>query len=101
MKVARRRTLLSMSRAALKALLLTACLCSGVAAGEPSDAEIRDQLIQQSIASYRGNCPCPYNVDRAGRHCGARSAYSKLGGAAVLCYSGDVSDEMVMRLRMR
>jgi hypothetical protein len=46
-------------------------------AAELSDARIRELLIQQSIANYPGNCPCPYNVDRAGRRCGARSAYSK------------------------
>ena len=101
MAVADHRTLLLMSRAALKAFLLTACLCSGAVASEPSDAEIRDQLIQQSIASYRGSCPCPYNLDRAGRRCGARSAYSKPGGDAPLCYPSDVSDELVSRYKNR
>src|SRR5258707_14770601 len=39
-----------------------------------TDAEIRKAIIADSIASYRGSCPCPYNRDRAGRNCGARSA---------------------------
>ena len=99
--VRRGRTLLRMSRAALNALLLTALLCSGAALGETSDSEIRDQLIQQSIASYRGNCPCPYNVDRAGRRCGARSAYSRPNGASPLCYPSDVSEETVSKYRKR
>jgi hypothetical protein len=30
-----------------------------------TDAEIKQEIIKQSIASYRGSCPCPYNVDRA------------------------------------
>lgn len=46
-------------------------------AADLSDARIRELLIQQSIANYPGNCPCPHNDDRAGRRCGARSAYSK------------------------
>lgn len=48
------------------------------------------RAIRQSIAAYSGNCPCPYSVDRAGRRCGARSAYSRPGGAAPLCYPADV-----------
>ena len=45
-----------------------------------TDAEIKRAIINESIASYRsnrGNCPCPYNTDRAGHRCGARSAYSR------------------------
>jgi len=66
-----------------------------------SDAEIRELLIQRSIASYPGNCPCPYNVDRAGRRCGARSAYSKPGGYAPLCYPSDVTEEMIAKYRQK
>jgi hypothetical protein len=56
---------------------------------EKTDAEIKQAIIKESIASYRGSCPCPYNVDRAGRRCGARSAYSRPGGASPLCYEKD------------
>ncbi len=65
----------------------------------PSDAEIKRVLIQQSIARYSGSCPCPYNVDRGGRRCGGRSAYSRPGGYAPLCYESDVTQEMVERYR--
>ena len=46
-------------------------LALGIAAAQAkkpakSDAEIKQEIIKQSIASYRGNCLCPYNVDRAG-----------------------------------
>ncbi len=71
------------------------------ASAELSAAQIRELLIKKSIASYRGSCPCPYNVDRAGRRCGARSAYSKPGGDAPLCYPSDVSDELVSRYKKR
>jgi hypothetical protein len=65
------------------------------------DDEIRKTIIAASIASYRGNCPCPYNVDRAGRQCGARSAYSRPGGASPLCYPSDVSQKMVDEYRKK
>ena len=61
----------------------------------PSDDAIRAAIIQRSIASYYGSCPCPYSTDRAGRRCGGRSAHSRPGGASPLCFPSDVSDEMV------
>lgn len=69
--------------------------------GGQSDASIRQALIARSLASYAGSCPCPYNVDRGGRRCGGRSAYSRPGGASPLCYAGDVSDAAVQAFRMR
>jgi SH3 domain-containing protein len=66
-----------------------------------TDAEIRRTLIRESISSYSGNCPCPYNTDRAGRSCGRRSAHSRPGGEAPLCYESDISDAMVRRFRER
>jgi len=65
----------------------------------PSDAQIKQLLIDESIAAYSGNCPCPYNTDRRGRSCGRRSAYSREGGEAPLCYAKDVSAEMVKAYR--
>jgi hypothetical protein len=64
-----------------------------------TDAEIKQQIIKQSIASYRGSCPCPYNVDRAGRMCGRRSAYSRPGGASPICYEKDVTQKIVDEYR--
>ena len=63
----------------------------GSAASAQSDAQIRQRLIRQSIAGYSGSCPCPYSVARNGSRCGGRSAYSRPGGAAPLCYPADVS----------
>ncbi|WP_394805426.1 hypothetical protein [Kordiimonas aestuarii] len=85
-------------------LVIFCGLVSGtvVAADKPlSDAEIRQILIQQSLASYPGNCPCPYNVMKNGRSCGKRSAYSKPGGYSPLCYPADVSDTMVENYRKK
>jgi hypothetical protein len=65
------------------------------------DDEIKQQIIKDSIASYPGTCACPYNVDRAGHQCGRRSAYSRPGGYAPLCYPNDVTKEMVEDYRKR
>ncbi|TQV89386.1 hypothetical protein [Aliikangiella coralliicola] len=71
-----------------------------VDAKEPlSDKEVTNILIKQSIRNYSGNCPCPYNRDRAGRRCGKRSAWSKPGGASPLCFASDVTKEMIGEFR--
>ncbi|MGB7318088.1 MAG: SH3 domain-containing protein [Planktotalea sp.] len=60
----------------------------------PSSRDItmaRKAIIRQSIAAYPGSCPCDYNHDRAGRRCGKRSAWSRRGGYAPLCYDSDVT----------
>jgi hypothetical protein len=64
-----------------------------------TDDEIRDRLIKQSIRSYPGNCPCPYNLASNGSRCGGRSAYSRPGGHSPLCYARDVSDQRVQQYR--
>lgn len=92
--------ILKSGRAAATLLALSAATLSGPAWGQ-SDAQIRQRLIRQSIASYPGSCPCPYSVDRGGRRCGGRSAYSRPGGYAPLCYPSDVSAEDVRRARGR
>lgn len=54
--------------------------------------EARSAIISQSIASYPGSCPCPYNRDRGGRRCGARSAWSRPGGYSPICFDSDVTE---------
>lgn len=53
-------------------------------------AQLKQAVIRASIETYPGPCPCPYSVMRNGRPCGARSAYSRPGGYAPLCYPADV-----------
>jgi len=60
-----------------------------------SDDEIRQLIIEDSIASYPGVCACPFNSARNGSSCGRRSAWSKQGGYAPICYKKEVSKEMV------
>ena len=50
------------------------------------------KMIAESISSYSGNCACPYNSAVNGSSCGKRSAYSKPGGAAPLCYETEITD---------
>src|SRR5690242_12853449 len=64
-----------------------------------TDDQIRQLLVQASIAAYAGNCPCPENRNSASRRCGGNSAYSRPGGSHPLCYPSDVSDVMVKRYR--
>jgi len=64
-----------------------------------SDAEIRNRLIQESIAAYSGACPCPENRNSRGARCGGNSAYSRAGGNRPLCYPSDVTDAMIRRYR--
>lgn len=86
-------------RAAVVILVLVAALVAAADDRGLSDDEIREILIQRSIASYSGNCPCPYNRASNGSRCGKRSAYSRPGGASPLCYPSDVTDAMVERYR--
>ena len=88
----------SLIRAVLAAGSLVLAVPSMAQAGQ-TDAQIRQEMIRQSIASYSGSCPCPYSTDRGGRRCGARSAYSRPGGAAPLCYASDISDAQVAAYR--
>lgn len=66
-----------------------------------TDAAIAQILIEDSIANYSGNCPCPYNAARNGSRCGKRSAYSRPGGYSPLCFKEDVTKEMVQEYRAR
>ena len=95
-----------------RALLIAVLLFAGVAHAEPAakkapapasahptDEELRRLLVERSIREYSGNCPCPYSVDRAGRRCGGRSAWSRPEGSAPYCYPKDIPKEEVDSLR--
>jgi hypothetical protein len=81
--------------------LFAASVAAAGSKGEPTDAQVRRILIAESREAYSGNCPCPYDTDRAGRRCGKRSAYSRPGGEAPLCYDHDVTQEMIEEYRRR
>jgi len=60
-----------------------------------ADDHVRVYMIYQSWQKYPDNCPCPYSQDAIGHTCGGRSAYTRPGGYAPLCYHSDISREMV------
>lgn len=85
-----------------RSALLFACLAlaSGAwAQATLSAAQVKQKIIAESIAAYPGRCPCPYNAARNGSACGGRSAWSRQGGYAPICYEREISAEMVSRWR--
>ncbi|WP_073603404.1 hypothetical protein [Vibrio aerogenes] len=64
-----------------------------------SDAQVRQQIIHESILRYPGNCPCPYSRASNGYKCGKRSAWSKPGGYTPICYPNEISDKEVKAWR--
>ena len=85
-------------------LLMLAAIMAPAAmqAAQPmTDDQVRQAIIAESIRSYPGRCPCPYNSASNGSRCGKRSAWSKPGGYAPICYPNEVSKEMVDRYRKR
>ncbi|MDU8500557.1 hypothetical protein RYB01_15400 [Pseudomonas syringae] len=84
------------------AILALLCAFSANAReAQVTDASIVKAIIQESIDSYSGNCPCPYNSARNGSRCGKRSAYSREGGEEPICYKEDVTKEMISDYRRR
>lgn len=65
------------------------------------DSVLIQRIIAESLDSYPSSCACPYSRDRAGRHCGKRSAYSKPGGYAPVCFPSDVTKAMIDAFRSR
>lgn len=66
-----------------------------------SDSEVKKAIIAESIAGWSGNCACPFNRARNGSACGKRSAWSKAGGYAPVCYENEVTPEMIREWRAR
>jgi hypothetical protein len=67
-------------------------------------AAIAAIIIKASRDQYHASgrpCACPDDTMRNGRSCGGRSAYSRPGGAAPLCYPSDVTAEMIEAYRRR
>jgi hypothetical protein len=67
-------------------------------------AAIAAIIIQVSRDQYHAGgrpCACPDDRARNGSDCGGRSAYSRPGGAAPLCYPTDVTAAMIESYRQR
>lgn len=66
-----------------------------------TDDQIKQQIIDDSIASYPGTCACPFNRARNGSSCGRRSAWSKAGGYSPICYKKEVTQDRVKQWRQQ
>lgn len=64
-----------------------------------SDQQVKKQIIADSIDAYPGKCPCPYNAARNGSACGGRSAWSRKGGYAPICYEREIDNDRVRKWR--
>ncbi|MET4749213.1 hypothetical protein [Bradyrhizobium sp. RT11b] len=67
-------------------------------------AAIAALIVAESRRVYYSTghpCACPDDRMRNGRACGGRSAYSRPGGAAPLCYPTDVPEAMIETYRER
>jgi hypothetical protein len=67
-------------------------------------AAIAAIIVQASRDQYHAGgrpCACPDDIMRNGRACGGRSAYSRPGGAAPLCYPTDVPAAMIDSYRQK
>lgn len=89
----------------MKKLLLLVGLCMAFGAEAKQNGQsveaIKQKIIKESIESYPGNCPCPYNTASNGSRCGKRSAYNRAGGYAPLCYLEDISDRRLKEYQAR
>jgi hypothetical protein len=90
----------SISHVAAATAALALFAPANLAHGSMPDAAVQQRMIRESLASYPGNCPCPYNVARNGSSCGRRSAWSRAGGYAPLCYVSDIPKAQVQAYRM-
>jgi hypothetical protein len=67
-------------------------------------AAIAAIIVQASRDQYHAagrSCACPDDTMRNGKACGGRTAYSRPGGAAPLCYLSDVTATMIGSYRQR
>jgi len=63
-----------------------------------TEAAIIAAIIAASIAEYKAMgkpCACPEDAMRNGRRCGGVSAWSRPGGYKPLCYTADVTAQMI------
>ncbi len=80
-------------------LFVAALLLAGPVLGQTTPRGLTDQqvaeiVIRESRQAYYATghpCACPEDLARNGSRCGARSAYSRPGGASPKCYVRDVT----------
>jgi hypothetical protein len=85
------------------ALIVLLLISSSVEASrQPSDSDIRAEIVKESIAKYQGICPCPYSTHPDGAQCGYRSAFHQTTVTKKpLCYQINVTLKMIEDYRVR
>jgi choline dehydrogenase-like flavoprotein len=71
----------------------------GAALPPMTDAQIIAAIMQNSLRTYPGNCPCPENTMANGRRCGGNTAWSRPGGYKPISYPREVTRAMVEAYR--
>ena len=66
-----------------------------------SDAQIRAAIVKESVAKYKGACPCPYSIHPDGTQCGYRSAFHKDRAGKPICYEINVTLKMIDEYRLK
>ena len=66
-----------------------------------TDDQVKQRIIDDSVASYPSSCACPFNTARNGSSCGRRSAWSKAGGYSPICYKKEITKEMIKEWRQQ
>lgn len=69
-----------------------------------TDSAIKKLIIQASRESFYTaghSCPCPYDLSRSGKSCGAQSAHSRSKDSPLRCYEADVSTDQVADYRAK
>ena len=66
-----------------------------------SDDTIVNRLIQESIARHPGPCVCPYHPREGSTLCETRSAHSRGGPRAPLCFASEITSAMITAYRQQ
>ncbi len=88
----------SLRHAAVITLALLAAGCSAKTESRADDG-IKATIVRDSIAKYRRGCPCPYSLNKEGKACDRKSAYSQGYKSAPLCYPRNVTKEAIAAYR--
>ncbi len=89
----------SARRVAALVLLQMALATDDAIARRWDEDDIRRMIVEDSIARYGGDCPCPYSYAWNGKQCANDSAYMKRTADAPYCYPKDVPPYEVYRYR--
>jgi hypothetical protein len=82
-------------------LVLSLFVAPAFANNALSEADIREKIVKDSVASYQGICPCPYSTHPDGTQCGYRSAFLKRSSNEVICYEINVTLKMIKEYRAK